>query len=262
MKSNKISFVSFYRYMHSKYKLKMNGKRKVDFEKSDLLCLICNKILSGPRQLPCLCTICDIHLKDGSVKNGLITCVSCGEEFAVKNIQCKVNKLAKYLLDKEEHLSSKEKEVKSSIEELFDELQHIYDCFKQKQTTFELNSHAHFAEIKNQIDIHREKFKSKIDEIALEMIKRIEDNETVFKRKLNEFQRANDLKIDDERAILEAEFRNMTVDIERVEQLKAGHNSNITKLQSKMCELKFMTMRMSSCLFELNKEFAQTSFGY
>ena len=77
--------------------------------KSDLICPICNKLLSEPIQLPCFCTICHAHLTDKYVKDGVITCVTCSEEFLVDRVRYKVNKLAKILLESDEDVAEKTK---------------------------------------------------------------------------------------------------------------------------------------------------------
>ena len=105
---------------------------RISSKKAELLCSICNKIVREPIYLPCHCTICDIHLTDTSVQNGLIPCVTCGDKFVVKSIEYKVNKLAKCILDKEEHLSSEEKIIKSAINSVFAQFTQLYDIFKQE----------------------------------------------------------------------------------------------------------------------------------
>jgi hypothetical protein len=62
----------------------MDKRKKTDFQ-----CFICNRILNSPIDLPCNCgncTICQKHLKDDSVKNGLIKCETCKKVFLVKDI--------------------------------------------------------------------------------------------------------------------------------------------------------------------------------
>ena len=86
-----------------------------NLKKTDFQCLICNKILNDPIDLPCNCTIFHKHLKDDSVKNGLIKCGTCNEEFLVKDLKIKVNKIAKLFLDSEQHLGNEEKQLKSEV---------------------------------------------------------------------------------------------------------------------------------------------------
>ena len=65
------------------------------FNQSDVTCQICKKILIYQIHLPYFCTICSIHLSDDSVKGGLIKCVSCGDEFPVKDIKIREKKILK-----------------------------------------------------------------------------------------------------------------------------------------------------------------------
>ena len=106
---------------------------------------MCNKVLKDPVNLPCQCTICQVHLK--SAKDGLISCEVCEKEFVVKNIECKVNKLAKKALDAEYYLSTEEKELKRDIHDMLLAFQQLRDQLSQEQNTFELQSHNLFAEI-------------------------------------------------------------------------------------------------------------------
>ena len=115
----------------------------VKFSKSDLLCQMCHRVLKDPVNLPCQCTICHAHLK--SPKDGLISCETCREEFVVKNIQCKVTKLAKKALDAEYHLSPEEKELKRDIHEMLLEFQRLRNQLDKEQNQFEMQSHDHFA---------------------------------------------------------------------------------------------------------------------
>ena len=183
----------------------------VNFSKLDLLCQICNNVLKDPVNLPCQCTICHAHLK--TAKDGLISCETCGEEFVVRNIECKVNKLAKKALDAEDHLSPEEKELKRVINKMLLEFQQLRDQLNQEQNKFELKSHDHFAEIKNKIDIQREQLKDKIEVIYLAMIKQVEQHETFYKQKLEESRRIKEFDLISEKESLDDEFRKMNLKI-------------------------------------------------
>ena len=137
--------------------------KRIDSKKQELLCRICNRILKDPVHLPCYCTICDVHLKDDTLNGILFKCATCGDEFVLKNIQYKVSRFAKLMLDKEEYLSDDEKAIKSDVGQILDQFQQLFDQFKQEQTSFAQNASKHFAEIKQQIEIQRENLKEKID---------------------------------------------------------------------------------------------------
>ena len=229
--------------------------------KKELSCQICNKILKEPVHLPCHCTICQAHLTDDSVQDGLITCEPCGDEFVAKNIQIKANKLATLHLNAEHHLSDEEKMLKNDIDNLIAEFQQLYDQLKREKTQLGINCHEHFVEIRRQIDIHREELKEKIDQIALEMIEKTKEQEEVFKQKLNEAQCGNEFNVGNERERLEEEFRNLNLDLEHVTLLKQSQEANVSSLKTKLDDLKFIDGCMKECGFESNKEVFKSTFG-
>ena len=215
----------------------------VNFSKQDLLCIICKNVLKDPVHLPCYCTICNAHLK--LAKDGLISCETCGDEFVVNNIECKVNTIAKKALDAELHLSSEEKELKKDIHELMLTFQQLHEQLRQEQNKFELKSHEHFAEIKRKIDIQREKLKEKIDEIYLAMIRNVEQNEEFYKLKLNENRNIKSFDLSSEIESLDDELRQVNLKIERVQQLKTENEANVKNLQNLQDRLDELKLRVS-----------------
>ena len=87
------------------------------FNKSGVTCEICKKILSDPINLPCHCVICKENLSDKSVKDGLIKCEPCGDEFIAKDVKIIENNLLKKLLANQDYLTYQEKEAKKEIHE-------------------------------------------------------------------------------------------------------------------------------------------------
>ena len=231
----------------------------VNFSKLDLLCIICKNVLKDPVYLPCHCTICHAHLK--LAKDGLIACETCGDEFVVNNIECKVNKIAKKALDAELHLSFEEKGLKKDIHELMLSLQQLHEQLNQEQNKFELKSHENFAEIKRKIDIQREKLKEKIDEISLAMIRKVEEHEAFYKLKLDDSRRIKAFNLNMEKESLDDVFRQMDLKIERVQQLKTENEANIKDLQSRLEFLKSISQQTEKCCFVSNTDFGVASFG-
>ena len=229
--------------------------------KSDLKCQLCSKILKDPVNLPCYCTICHAHLTDGSAKDGVILCESCGETFVVKDMHSKVNKLFKRILDAEGHLSPQEKAVKSEIQYLLNEFQLLYDQIQQEQTEFEVSSHDHFAEIKRQIDLQREQLKEKIDEVYLAMIGQVEKHEVFYKQKLDETRCFKEFNAEREKETLEEEFRKVDLTIERVHQLKAKYEASVKELQDKTTNLQLASKQMKKCSFMAKRDLEISSFG-
>ena len=233
----------------------------VNFRKSELQCQLCSKILKDPVNLPCQCTICHGHLKDGSVKDGLIKCEPCGDNFVVKDIHLKVNTLAKRILDAEGHLSPQEKNIKSKIQKLLNELQQLNDQIHQEQTAFEVNSYDHFAEIKRKLDLQREELKNKIDEIYLAMISQVEKHETFYKQKLDENRCFQEFNAEKETKNFEDEFRKVDLTIQRVQQLQTKYGADIKELKEKMTHLQVVSKEMKKCSFVAKTNFVVSSFG-
>ena len=233
---------------------------RISSKKAELLCSICNKIVREPIYLPCHCTICHAHLKDDSVKNGLIKCLTCDDEFVVKIGEHKVNKFAKMLLDAEDYLSSEEKELKQQIGHLFEHIAQLHAQLKQEQTEFELKSHEHFAEIKRKVDIQREELKAKIDEIYLTMIKQIEGQELAINAKLVKSRQITqsfntvDLQIDEE-------FRKLYLNMDRIQHLKTDKEASIQNIQAELQSLKQTQHQLEKSCFVPEKSFSKYSFG-
>ena len=196
-----------------------------NFSKQDLLCKFCSSVLKEPVYLPCHCTICRIHLK--SAQDGLIRCKPCGKEFAVKNIELKVNQFVRKNLHIVVHLRPEEKELKREIHEMMLAFQRLRDQLRQEQDIYELKSHVHFAEIKRKIDIQREQLKEKIEVIYLAMIRHVEQHEAFYKQKLEESRRIKELDLSREKESLDDEFRQMDLKIEQVHQLKSENETNV-----------------------------------
>ena len=72
-------------------------------------------------------------------------------------------------------MSAKEKSVKRSIEKLFLQLENHLEQVNSSQAREEIRCHEHFSDTTRQIDIHREKLKEKIDDLALKMIDQTEE---------------------------------------------------------------------------------------
>ena len=128
--------------------------------KSELTCNICKLVLSTPITLPCLDVICGEHLRDDSVKNGMIKCLKCDKDFDVPKSGFPSNESAINILANEQHLSEEEKAIKRDIQELIQKLEQLQNNVKLQQNDMEITSFDHFTEIRRQIDIQREELKN------------------------------------------------------------------------------------------------------
>ena len=229
--------------------------------KSEYQCQVCSKILKDPIHLPCHDTICHAHLTDGTAKDGRITCVECKETFVVKNMDSKVNRWAKRILETEGHLSPEEKSAKSEMQKILNEFQQLYNKLQQEHALFELGSHDHFAEIKRQIDLQREELKEKIDQIYFDMINKVEQHEAFYKQNLDETRCFQEFDADNEFENFEEEFRKVDLTIQRVQQLKSEYEANVKTVQNNMDKLQFVSQQMKKCSFVAKTDFGISSFG-
>jgi WD40 repeat protein len=230
--------------------------------KSDVTCRICHMVLRDPIQLPCFCTICKEHISDNTVKDGLIKCDPCGDDFRVIDIKVKENTVLKKVLEAEHHLSNQEKEAKKEIHDKINQFHQLYDQFIDNSKNFDLICHEHFAEIQRLIDIQREELKAQIDEIALDMIKKTIETEQIYRNKFAEIQNIQEFDFEMERNSLENDFRSIHLKIESIQALKVKNEEGIKHLLVKINALKSINNKLRNCEFKVNKEhFIKSNFG-
>ena len=81
--------------------------------------------------------------------------------------------MATEILAKDLHLSAKERTIKQATQYLIQQLEHLQTDLSRRHSDLERISFDHFSEIRRHIDIQREE----LDEIALKMIDRVNENE-------------------------------------------------------------------------------------
>ena len=229
------------------------------FNKSDLVCKICQRILDDPIHLPCFCTICKAHLQDKSVKNGTLSCESCGDTFDVENLKVRTNTHVKIIVEANEHLTQQEKDVKRDIQACIQTWSQLYAQFVNELNYLETNSHEHFTELRRQIDIHREQLTQKIDQIALDMIEKTKQVEASFQQNFNEFSASfSGFDAVAERNKTKEEFRNVNLLVDNLKQLHVDNQAKCVDIQVKLSELNQIKGDIKSCQFDA---VSNSSFG-
>jgi len=208
--------------------------------KQDLICSDCSKILDQPVILPCSDTICHAHiLEPRVVKQNNYKCLSCGEEFDLSESASLIrpNKCMQKLIDNERHLSEAERELKQTIESSLDALNQLCDEFCQVKLKLDQACHERMADVRRKIDLHREELKSRIDEIALEMIEQTKKFESENAIYLNEkfaatlaFE-ANAQSLDEARHALKEKFRDPNASLDSIRQIRLEHDECIDNLK-------------------------------
>ena len=228
--------------------------------KSEIVCNTCKLILRDSVTLPCSSDICGEHLRDGTVKNGVIT---CEKNFDVPRIGFAPNFELANLLASKSHLSNEEKTTKRAIQDLIhqlEELQHL--VITSTKPEMELTTFEHFTEIRRQIDIQREELKRKIDEIALKLIDQTKKREEIYKSKLKEIISPivnTDLATFTQ--LMANEFRRPNLLIEEAERLKNEHVHKLAEFKAKLKEFSSLGKEIKSIEFEPRLNFQEIEFG-
>ena len=151
--------------------------------KQELTCKHCNEILNEPITLNCCGeNICKEHLSEllsnESSKNSKkvkTSCPLCFTEFDKQGLE--VNKLIQKLVENELHNFKTDSKFKDLISDFRNEIQQ----FKKIVSDPANFVYEAFSEFKRQVDLDRENCKAKIDDLANEMIKKLETFEKEFK---------------------------------------------------------------------------------
>ena len=232
--------------------------------KSELTCNICKLVLStSPVNLPCSSVICGEHLRDGTVKNGMLQCQECDKNFNVPRGGFPSNEKVVDILTSEVHLSDDEKEIKRVIQELVQKLEQLQNVVKLKQNDMEVTRFDYFAEIRRHIDIQREELKKKIDEIALKLIDQANEKEKAFTLKLKEsISVVVDADINKIDQLLTREFRNPVLIVDQVRSsLQVELERNVKEFAASISDFEAVSQEMKSLAFTPIQEFGEIDFG-
>ena len=150
-------------------------------------------------------------------------------------------------------MSVKEKSVKRSIEKLFLQLEHRQEQVNSSQAREEIRCHEHFSDTTRQIDIHREKLKEKIDDLALKMIDQTEEKKTTFSEKLNLIEKT-DFNFQKINQTLMKEFRNPNLIIDKIEQIKNEYEPKFDEFLAKYEKLISLSKKRDNIRFYPNYE--------
>ena len=235
--------------------------------KDELLCNICKQVLNNPVSLPCHCVICGDHLYDGCARKDSITCETCSEDFHVPTEGFRENHMVQRILAKDGHLTDEEKTLKHALKEIGQHLDRLLIEIDSKKATLEIACYEHFAEIRRQIDFHREVMKAKIDDIMVELIDKAKKVEAAFMLKRDTILQDHAAKISrvDQEAtetFLANEFRKQSILIEDVRRLRDEQDARLASLQTILDELGSLETEISSCEFKKKKvAFKENTFG-
>ena len=143
-----------------------------------LTCKCCNKIYNNPVALACGDTVCRHHIDELISNNSSskkFTCPLCNEENSIQNL--KVNKLIQSLLEIELHEFKMNPIYETVLDNLKKEIANLETILKDPENYI----YEQISELRRQVDLDRENFKSQIDELADVLIQQLESFEKRFK---------------------------------------------------------------------------------
>jgi hypothetical protein len=236
--------------------------------KSCFICSYCSKIYKEPIELPCKDLICKEHLTEKEIlKQNKIKCQECKQEFEVKDNQFKSNKFAQKIIDEQFYLSNEEKAFKQQIENSIQIFYAMYEEFSSSKTKLDLDCHEHFQVIRFQLDMHREKFKEKIDDIYMEMIEKTKEFEANYLKSLNErlvasLKQFEIQSIGEDLKEVAETFRDPQLLFKTIEEMNLKQQGAISMIQSNLNKMNQVKDDLkASNQFEPNLNFNKDFFG-
>jgi chromosome segregation ATPase len=146
--------------------------------KEKLTCNYCKEIYKQPLSLNCCAeTICKCHIEEllSIDDSNTFVCPYCDEKNS--NQKFKVNKLIQDLVENELHHFKIDNTYTDTLNKFKEEI----EKFESILTDPENFIYEEMSELKRKVDLNREELKSEIDELANDLIKKLEEYEQKFK---------------------------------------------------------------------------------
>jgi hypothetical protein len=222
--------------------------------RSLFICSICNDYLNNPVNLPCHCTICKHHLdKD------VIECKFCNEIFNLPHDGIRENKRIKLIIESNGHLSEDEKNFRQNIQKSLTLLENLYSEYNTKEFELENFHLKHFQKIEDSVHERCEHLKAKLDEIANDMVARINS----LKIQYQEQKSSNrPFTSNEEFQIVFEKFKNPNLNYKRTEQVQLELTENIEMLTNRITEIDTWKIQLDGHhLTDHDYRFLEQSFG-
>jgi hypothetical protein len=222
--------------------------------KSEFTCKLCNQILKEACHLPCKhMSICEQHLTPHPTAS--FKCKQCNVKYQC--VKLEPDTLAREKLERDEHLSEDEKRVKNELNSILNDIERVRDELRQHTFKFELESHENFAEMRFMIDLSREEEKENFEQRCLDMIENTRQAEKYFQQILDEkFRSMLDsidievINVDEQRRMLSEIFRQLSVNVPRLEKLVDTYERAREIITSKLDELGKLRTQMKECKYD------------
>jgi len=154
---------------------------------SALICRFknCNKFFKDPILLPCYESICNNHLKD--IKEDKFNCVFCKKDHQIPENGFLLQKSLIDILNLNFHLTDQGKEAKKVLKEL----EKCIEDIEMINNDPENYIFEYFLNIRNKIDLERERLKLSIDMISDQLMIKLNDYQKECKLNLDKIKQLN-----------------------------------------------------------------------
>ncbi len=224
--------------------------------KEKFTCKVCNLIFETPIFLPCFNTICKKHFNEFIHK----PCIFCKQKHDTPNDGIfKTNDILNDIILSEGHLQPKEKEAKIELENANQELNKLYEKFENKESSLEVFSYDHFADVMNKIEIQREELKIEVDILSEKLVNQVKACKNKFKEHIQEtskdFRNAFDKeKINQQQVEMIKEFRvPLMLDMGKLESLKVDTKRRLDEIKAKLSDMEMLEADVKKCSIEKNR---------
>jgi WD40 repeat protein len=225
----------------------------------------CNKFFEDPVIIDCGVTVCRVHVDDLLSKENIINdsfkCKICKEQHLVPREGFIFNRNMRIALSGDSHLTEEQREVRKTVKEFEDTLSKINNIINEPADYLD----DYVKELRRKNDLQREELKEKIDNIALDMIDKIDQFEDECKKKL----KSSGIQKEDlsqYTSLVEAcknSIRTKDADEEELKKLIKSVQKMCNKSMEKLKEIETKILNNRSIEFEPKTidQFHQSDFG-
>jgi WD40 repeat protein len=222
----------------------------------------CNKYFKDPVMLSCGKSVCKIHIEDllrnDNIEKKTFKCKMCKGQHLVEEEAFILNNDLKDFLEEGDHLPEKQKNIKELYDEFEETLNKLQKILKDPANYL----HEYISDIKREVDLQREVLKSKIDEIALDIISKIDELNEESKVDIKEIENIDLSKFNTGLVEFKDYSRMLYIEENRLEK-NCKELSDLSKESKKILDdLEKKLLKGKTCKFERNgKKIFNSDFG-
>ena len=220
----------------------LESKSDLSAVKAIVTCEICHNILEHPITLPCLKTICSVHLDDlvkDKSKNHFI-CILCNSDHQIPKSGFIENDKIRNLIESKAFFHDDEKITKSYFDNSIQRINKLVHDLDKQEPEIKVYIYENLSSMKNKIDLEVENLKKRIDNEHMVLFNKIDHFESKFKEELSKISKI----VNNEKSISEIKIKwdavkktpSFNSESENNIALKEGIESKVDELEKKLKE--------------------------